>query len=393
VSSYVKLLAFSAVLAVCTTALDAQSVKKRRPRTILKNAAARVDSRELGEKSARVDALFAPWSKPGMPGAAVIVIYNGEILHKKGYGFANIKKKVPIAPDTSFRLASVTKQFTAMAIMILAERGVLQYSDPLSKFFPQFRGIARTVTIEHLLHHQAGFPEYEDLYEADGAIDTNWPRSIKSTPSAWEPTSRDTLRLLARLKELQFKPGDKYVYSNSGYVILGQVIRKATGKSYRAFLEDEIFGPLRSESSVVSHEIRPSVPHRATSYSWIDGKYREIDYSPLNRIYGEDGVYTTIEDMAKWDRALLFSGKLVKPSTLERAFTPGRLNNGTITDYGYGWVVDSATVSHNGEWLGFRTNILRYLAQNFTVVVLSNCGELNATAMCQDIAHIYLVDD
>src|ERR1017187_8860034 len=187
------------------------------PKEGAKRRARQVDR---GSQAARVDALFAPWSQKRMPGAAVLVVQNGQILHKKGYGLADIKTKTPIRPATCFLLGSMTKSFTALSIMILADRGVLSYNDPLSKFFPQFPDYARAITVKHLLHHTAGFPEYETLFIDEGKIDENWPRSSTSKPSCFEPTSRDTLDLLARQKKLLFDPGVEYSYSNSGYVIL-----------------------------------------------------------------------------------------------------------------------------------------------------------------------------
>jgi D-alanyl-D-alanine carboxypeptidase len=173
--------------------------------------------------AARVDALFAPWSKSDTPGAAMSVIKDGKVLLKKGYGLANLESKKPITPDTVFLLASVTKQFTAMAIMMLAERGKLKYEDALTKFFPEFRRHAEKVTVRHLLTHTAGFPEYDDLWVKNGTVDSDWPRSAKTKPSTFEPTSKDVMKLMAQ-QQLEFTPGEKWEYSNSGYVILAQIV-------------------------------------------------------------------------------------------------------------------------------------------------------------------------
>ena len=355
-------------------------------------ATVRVYEVDRGSQAARVDALFAPWSRKRMPGAAVLVVQNGQILHKKGYGLADIKSKTRIRPDTSFLLASTTKSFTALAIMILADRGLLTYKDSLSKYFPQFPDYARDVTIRHLLNHTAGFPEYDTLFIDEKKIDDNWPRSSRSRPSFYEPTSRDALDLLSHQEKLLFDPGVEYSYSNSGYVILGQIVEKVSKKRFREFVADEIFHRLGMNDSLVYDETRPEVPKRATSYSWKDGKYRNVDYTPLNMIYGEDGIYTTLDDMVYWVKAI-DDAKLAKPETWKQAFTRGRLNNKERSIYGFGWFVEKDYVWHNGEWLGFRSYIAHHPQAGLNVVVLSNCKELNASSLGAEVAGIYLGDD
>jgi CubicO group peptidase (beta-lactamase class C family) len=348
-----------------------------------------------GAASERVDALFAPWSKGGTPGAAVIIIQNGKVLFKKGYGHADLEMKRPITPDTSFLLGSVTKQFTAMAIMMLVERGKLRYDDPLSKFFPEFPPYAEKVTIRHLLNHTAGFPEYDDLWVNSGRADRDWPRSSKTKPSSFEPTSKDALKLLAQQKELEFAPGQRWKYSNSGYVILAQIVEKVSGKPFSRFLRENIFLPLGMNSTLLYDESRPRVPNVATSYELSGGIYKEIDYTPFNAIYGEDNIYSTVEDMYKWDQAL-YTEKLVKSSTLKEAFTPGKLSDGTEVHYGFGWQVGKflglGYVWHTGSWLGFHNCIMRFPDHRFTVVVLSNVSQLEPYMIASKISKIYLTD-
>jgi CubicO group peptidase (beta-lactamase class C family) len=342
------------------------------------------------ETSDRVDALFAPWSMGGTPGAAVLVIRYGKIIHKRGYGLADLDKKTPIDPDrTRFRLASVTKQFTAMAILILVERGVLALDDPLSAFFSQFKGEAATITVQQLLWHTSGLPHVEKLFLQTGIITDDQARSSKSRPDEHEPTVRETIDLLARHNKLLFPPGSKEEYSNSGYVVLAAIIEEATGTRYAEFLEEVIFCPAGMERSLVQDERRQEVPHRAASYSWSHGKFGDIDYNPLNWLYGCDNVYTTAADMARWDEAL-GADRLVAPSTLDQAFTRGHLNDGTRTDTGYGWFLGAHSVWHGGGWLGYRTYIRRYLNRPFTVVVLANCRETNVSCLAEDVINLYL---
>lgn len=356
-----------------------------------------VDPRRDSDKTTadKVDALLASWSKGDTPGAAVIVIKDGKVLLKKGYGLASLENKKPIDPDTAFLLGSVTKQFTTMAIMILAERRKLHYEDSLSKFFPEFPPYAQKITIRHLLQHTAGFPEYDNLFVKSGMIDKDWPRSAKSKPSSFEPTAKDALRMLIQVKEPRFAPGKEFEYSNSGYVILAQIVEKVSGQSFSQFLQQNIFQPLAMKRSLLYDETRPKVQNVATSYTLKNAFYKDIDYAPLNAIYGEDNIYTTVEDMYKWDQAL-YTERLVKAATLKEAFTPGKLNNGTATGYGFGWSVYQFlgldALAHEGGWLGFRTHILRFPGQHFTVVVLANLAQLNAADFADKISKIYLAD-
>jgi CubicO group peptidase (beta-lactamase class C family) len=339
-------------------------------------------------KSERVDAIFRGLVKGEAPGAAVIVIQDGKAVLEKGYGLANLETRKQITPDTAFLLASVTKQFTAMAIMILAERRELRYDDPLGKFFPEFLPFARDVTVRMLLNHTAGFPEYDRLFWDRGLIDDDWPRSSKSPRSAFEPTSKDALKLLADAKTLSFRPGEKYEYSNSGYVILAQIVEKVSGERFSKFLKENIFDRLGMNRTVLYDETRPGVSNLATSYTLQQDVYRDIDYTPLNFIYGEDNIYTTVHDMARWDQAL-YTTKLVSEATLKEAFTPGKPRNGT-SDYGFGWCIDAGKVFHAGAWVGFTTAIIRFREQHLSVVLLANSTEFKTLRIAREISEIYL---
>ena len=345
------------------------------------------------KKSRAVDALFDGWSvDKKMPGAAVRVVYQGETLHAKEYGLANIMRDEPIVADTRFLLASLTKPFTALAVMMLVERGRLSYDTRLTEFFPQFRSYARAISVRHLLWHTAGLREYDDLFELEGRFGLDRPRSACSTPSEYEPTSADTLQMLARHGRL-FPAGEKHVYSNSAYLVLGQIIEKVSGRSYAEFIEKRIFALAGMKHSSVPVARWREVPGRATSYEFddADGKFHDIDYTAINQLYGADGIYSTADDLLRFDAAL-YTRQLVKQSTLDDAFRPGTLNDGTATDYGFGWFVEPDYVWHDGEFLGFRTYLARHRSLRFTVLVLANCHELDAAAIGADIASIYLDD-
>ena len=349
----------------------------------------------LVDKSTQVDALFAPLTQGRTPGAAVLVVQDGKVVHKKGYGLADIAAKIPITPNTAFDLGSISKPFTAMAIMMLVERGQLRYDDPLSRFFPEFPAHARKITIWHLLHHTHGFPDYEGLFVKSGMIDRDYPRRSKGKEEGFEPTIRDTLRLLTQQEELRFAPGEKYEYGGSGYVLLALIIEKVSGKSYRLFLTDNIFRPLRMNSTLVYDETRPTVKRKAVSYARVGEEYKEIDYTPLNLIYGDGNVNSTAEDLYKWDQAL-YTERLLRAGTLEQAFTPSKLNDGTETGYGSGWLVKNSPglrrIAHGGSWVGFRSLLVRYPDQRLTVIVLSNFAEFDRETAAYKIAKIYLAD-
>ena len=344
----------------------------------------------------KVERLFAPWNRRDTPGAAIVVIRDGRILMERCYGSADLENGTSIGPDTAFRLGSVTKQFTAMAVMQLAERGKLSYEDPLSKYFPMFPAYARKITIRHLLHHTAGLPEYDALFIAQDKIDWNWPRSIKSEPCAFEPTSKDVLEILAQVKEPRFEAGAKYEYSNSGYVILAQIVERVSGQPFARFLQENIFQPLGMDRTCLSDQTRPRIQKVATSYRMEGGAYKDIDYTPGNAVYGADGIYSTLEDMYRWDQAL-YAEKLVKRATLKEAFTPGRLNDGSATSSGFGWRVDQALgfdrVSHGGAWLGFRNAIVRFPDQRFTVIILANHGGFNVIDFVTQASRFFLRPD
>ena len=338
----------------------------------------------------RVDALFVPWSKKGMPGAAIGVVQHGRDAFCKGYGLAHIDKHVPNKGHTSFLLASLTKQFTAMAVMILVEHGELTYEHRLAEFMPKFPPYARAITVRHLLHHTAGLAEYEELFAREGKIDPcTYPRSSKTPPSEYEPDAQLTIDLLARQECPLFNPGEQFRYTNSNYVVLARIVEIASGLDFPAFMKKQVFDRTGMRHSNVPVGKFPKVPKRAISYSWRKRKYGDIDYTPFNKIYGDDGIFSTIDDLMTWDKAL-YGTKLVKQSTLQEAFVSGKLKCGTTTHYGFGWSVGPDFVSHSGAWLGYRTCIIRYLDQRLTVIVLANCAELNAASMAADIAELYL---
>jgi CubicO group peptidase (beta-lactamase class C family) len=346
--------------------------------------------------SSRVDAFFERWNKGNLPGAAVGVIQNGKVLHMKGYGLSNIKAKTPITAETVFDLASVSKQFTSFGAMILAERGKLSYDDPLSKYFPEFPPYAQKITIRHLMQHTSGLPDYEAALLKEGKIDKEYPRVTKRQGWDYEPTAMDALQILTREPVLRFPPGEEWEYSNSGYMVLAQIVAKASGERFADFMRQNVFEPLGMHHTLVADETKPTVKNKAASYSQVDGHFENLDYTPVNYIYGDGSVNSNIEDMLKWLQAL-DEHRLVKEETLKTAWTSGVLNLGASTGYGFGWytgrTLGLSKISHTGSWAGFRNCMVLYPEQHFGIVILSNNSEIDYNERSDvtfKIARLYL---
>jgi CubicO group peptidase (beta-lactamase class C family) len=346
------------------------------------------------DPSAQVDALFEALSAKKAPGLAVLVARDGKALLKKGYGYEDLQRGIPITADTVFDLASASKQFTAMGILILQQRGKLQIDDPITKFITGFPPYAREITIRNLLNHTSGLQDYQELFQKSGKIDTNYPRTPPSKPTGWEPTTRDALKLLVQQDHLLFSPGVSWSYSDSGYVVLAEVIERVSGMRYGDFLKKNIFDVLGMDHTVVYDERKPKIPNRAVSYEEWLGFYRDIDYTPLNNIYGDGNVNSTVSDLFLWDQAL-YTDRLIPQPVLQHAFRPTTLKDKNQIHYGFGWYLGTygpfATEYHPGSWLGFQSMILRIPDRHFSVIALANCTCLDLQAQVQKIIEFYLV--
>ena len=334
---------------------------------------AQSDSRESA-----VDALFARYNHPDVPGAAVIVIRGGKVLYRRGYGLADLEAHIAVTPATNFRLASVTKQFTAMAIMILEERGKLSFDSPLTRFFPDYPAYGRQITVRHLLNHTSGLKAYEEL------IPSGQTAQVKD---------RDVLDLLKHQTEGYFPPGSDWRYSNTGYAHLAMIVEKASGMTFAAFLKKNIFGPLKMSGTVAFEEGISTVRNRAYGYSEKGDRFERTDQSVTSAVLGDGGIYSSVDDLMKWDQAL-YTTKLVSADTREQAWLPLVLPNGKQTHYGFGWEIGDwhglRTVRHGGSTIGFRTHILRVPDKEFTAIVLINRAQAKPEKIADRIVEIYL---
>jgi CubicO group peptidase (beta-lactamase class C family) len=310
--------------------------------------------------ASEIDALLQAAYKANEPGAAVIAVKAGQPVLRKGYGLANLELGVAMAPDMVFRLASITKQFTAVAILMLVEQGQLALDDPITRFWPNYPTHAHTITVEHLLTHTSGIRSYTDMAE--------WPPLWRKDFSVQE------LIDFFKGQPMQFAPGTRWAYNNSGYYLLGAIIEQLSGQSYEQFMQQRIFDRLGMRQSYYDRPTR-IIPKRAAGYQNGADGYTNAEYLSMTQPYAAGALASTVDDLAIWDRALA-DGTLLQPATLARAWTPYRLTDGASTSYGYGWSIGEwqgrQTMEHSGGIHGFATYALRMPAAGVFVALLSN---------------------
>jgi CubicO group peptidase (beta-lactamase class C family) len=331
--------------------------------------------------SERIDAIFDPLISADSPGFAVMVIRDGEVIHSKGYGLADLEHRIPMSPQTSIRLASVSKQFTAFGIMLLSNEGKLNYDDSASKYIPELsKRFNTTITIRHLMNHTSGLPDYYDEVP-------------KLFPGEKMPTISDGAAVFAKWGETRFAPGDRFEYSNPGYEMLGLIIERVSGLDYPVFMEEKIFQPLEMNQSLVLDQPDVHFENRAYGYQKPKNKWIKHDLNRLNLMFGAGGIYTSLDDLVKWENSLV-KGTLIPVSDINEAFTPGILNSGEKTDYGFGWRINSykgyKRFAHTGGWVGFRTMIARFPELKLTVVVLGNRGDQNTRILLDRVVDKFL---
>ena len=310
-------------------------------------------------------------------GLAVLVIRDGKAIHKKGYGRTSVEDgRIPDG-ETIFDLASLSKHFTATAIMMLAERGKLGYDDPLTTYFP-FPAYAQKITVRHLLHHTAGLPDYFALYEADGDDTSRWGEGER-------PTSAGVVAALAQEPRPAFAAGKKFDYSNSGYVVLAEIVGKVSGKPFPSFMRDEVFTPLGMTRTRVNDGSAAPDPNRAVGHE--EGEPFEV--TPLDDVYGDGAVQTTLDDLERWNAAI-DANTLVSAATQELAWTRGTLGDGEPTSYGFGWFAsdddDARWVNHEGSYGGFTTYYCKEIDRALSVIVLSNFAEAEPDELADAIS-------
>ena len=327
------------------------------------------------DTAARIDALMRPYTG-AVPGAAVLVLRDGAPLFRHAYGLADLEEHAAATPLTNYRLASMTKQFTAAAVLILLEEGRLSLEDPVRKWLPSLPPAADAVTLRQLLTHTSGLVDYEDL------IPEGTTQQVHDA---------DVLRLLESQNRSYFPPGSRYRYSNTGYALLALVVARASGQDFARFLRRRIFVPLGMQSTLAYEAGVSTVAHRAYGYSEDHGVWQRTDQSVTSAVLGDGGVYSSIDDLARWDAAL-YDRRLLSARSLQLAFTPATATDDPAVRYGFGWRITGQTLWHSGETVGFRNVIIRYPRQHFTVIVLTNRDAPEPYALALAIAKLYLPD-
>jgi CubicO group peptidase (beta-lactamase class C family) len=322
---------------------------------------------------ARIDALLRPYSG-AVPGAAVLVLRDGAPLFRRAYGMADLEHGIAATAATNYRLASMTKQFTAAAILLLVEDGRLSLDDPIRQWLPSLPPAVTAVTIRQLLTHTSGLIDYEDLIPATATQQVH---------------DADVLRLLEREDHTYFAPGSRYRYSNSGYALLALIVARAADSDFASFLHQRIFLPLGMHDTLAYEAGVSSVAHRAFGYSKSGMLWTRTDQSLTSAVLGDGGVYSSIDDLAKWDAAL-YDARLLRESSLQQAFTAATATDDPAVRYGFGWRISGETLWHSGETLGFRNVIVRWPRRHFTVIVLTNRDEPEPYPLALAIARLYL---
>jgi len=331
-------------------------------------------TQEQEQKAAKIDSLLKFYHEQGIFSGTVLVAEAGKVIYQKGFGYANVDTEEKLEPKSVFRLASVSKQFTAMCIMILEERGKLDYDDDLRKYLPELK--YEGITIRDLLWNTSGIPRYMNFMSGHFS-DDEWY------------VNADVLKVLAKdHPKKRFEPGEKHEYSNTGYLLLASVVDRASGVSFNKFLQQNIFDELGMSSTIFPFGKKEwdEIPNRVVGYNrkedggYVVNDYLDFDYD----VYGDGGVFSNVIDLFKWNEALA-TEKLVTKETIQEAYKPYVLNDGSVGDYGFGWrisEVDANTiVEHSGSWIGYRNYILRDITNNHCVIILTNLGNRRGAAL------------
>jgi CubicO group peptidase (beta-lactamase class C family) len=355
--------------------------------------AAPARAQRTGTIISAVDAIFAPWDETGSPGCALGVVEDGEFIYERGYGFANLDWDIPSATDTVFYVGSVSKQFTAAVIALLAEEGTVDLDENIREYFPEIRRYAQPITVRHLVHHTSGL---RDIYTL---------MSLAGIRLEDVFTDEQAIELIAAQRETNFEPGSEDLYSNSGYFLLAQLVERVSGKTLREFAEERIFAPLGMEDTHFHDRPSHIVDRRAISYqdsdvdfhNYIATGHREFQVSYLGNFdkVGAGGLYTTVRDLLLWDRNF-YSGDVGGRPFLDLIHTRGALNDGSQLTYAFGLTVDEyrglKTVSHGGSMMGFKAAYLQFPEQRFSVITTCNLGSINPMPLSQQVADVYLED-
>jgi CubicO group peptidase (beta-lactamase class C family) len=333
----------------------------------------------------QVDKVFEKWDKPDSPGCALGIYRDGQIVYKHGYGVADLNDDVPITPATVFHVASMSKQFTAASIILLAQQGKLSLDDDVRKYIPELPDFGDRITIRHLIHHSSGLRDQWNLLELAG-----WRYSLDLI------TDDDVMSVMTRQKDLNFKPGDKHVYCNTGYTLMGLIVKRVSGMSLREYTTKNIFEPLGMTHTHFRDDHAEIIKHDALGYEQ-EAKDKPFRMSLTNfDTVGATSLHTTVEDLQLWDENF-YHPRVGGPAFLQQMLERGKLNSGEQLDYAFGLVESKykglPTVDHGGADAGYRSDLIRFPEQHFSAAVLCNSAETNPSALARQVADIVLTKD
>jgi CubicO group peptidase (beta-lactamase class C family) len=335
------------------------------------------------EREHKVDQIFASYDRTDSPGCALGVISDGRFVYRKGYGMASLELDVPLSPSSIFYMGSVSKQFTAASVVLAAEQGFLSLDDDVRKYIPELPDYGHTITLRQMLHHTSGFRDFLTLLAFAG-------RDASEIHS-----DAEIIDLIARQTGLNNAPGERFIYSNTNYFLLGVVVKRATRKSLADFAQGNIFRPLGMTNTRYYDDHNLVLPRRVAAYDQgSDGKFM-VDWSTQYDIVGAGGLTSSVDDLQFWDRNF-YANKLGKGTLVRELRTAGNFNNGKPNSYALGLELGSyrglPTEEHSGALYGYRTDVLRFPEQRFTVLCLCNLANANVTALSRRVADVYLAD-
>jgi CubicO group peptidase (beta-lactamase class C family) len=334
------------------------------------------------DTKSRVDAIFSEYDRSDSPGCSLGVFRGGRIDYARGYGMANLELGVANSPQTVMDIGSTGKQFTAFSIQLLASERKLSLDDDIRKWLPEIPDYGKTITIRHLLHHTGGLRDYIELFSLQGVAEEDLS------------TREDTLEVLALQKAPNFAPGDEHLYSNTGYFLLGEIVRRASGQSLRDFARERIFVPLGMRHTQYNDSHTRLIPGRATGYSKSEGGGFGIEMSDWEQV-GDGGVLTSVEDLQRWDENF-YAATAGGPGVIAAMLEPGVLNSGKKIPYASALYVAEyrglPVVEHGGSWAGYRAQLLRFPKQHWSVACICNLAQANPSRLAHRVAEVYLGD-
>ena len=343
------------------------------------SAAARQDAPPW---AAQVDRVFETWNRADSPGCALGVFRDGHLAYARGYGIADVEQNVRIAPDTVFYVGSLSKQFTAMAAALAIEQGRLSAEDPVRRYLPELPAYADAIRVRHLIHHTSGLRDYNTLLSIAG----------RRGDEAYD--NRTVLRMTARQRDLNFRPGTEYLYSNTGYTLLATVVERAVGTRFAEYADTQIFAPLGMTATHYGVDVSRLVPRRASAYArGADGKLR-LD-TPRNERAGAGGVFTTVRDLLRWDENF-YDARVGGRALIDRVQTPGSLGDGSPITYAWGLQLGTyrglRIVEHGGSLGGYRAHLTRFPEPHVSVAILCNLGSIAPAGLARQVADVVLSD-